>query len=189
MKKLLVKFLKFLLRKLTKPTHYEFKMSEEQLRINSEMYEIERRQYELAMRKHKPEAVSLSESIKLFNPYVYQENMFSVNIKNIPTQLIQNYYFLDNDSIQLEIVLGGEDELDVYEELVSKRQKAMEIEDFEGETIEIELYSQSDKNRKIILDNACVLGLEAFQNGDYKSKELCKATVLMTYEEKRIEKF
>lgn len=188
MKKLLVKFLKFLLRKLTKPTHHEYKISDEQLRKNNEMFELERRQYELAMRKYKPEEVSLPEYVNLFNSYFFKENMFSINMKNIPSHLIQNYYFLDNDSIQFEIILGGEGELDVYEELVSKRQKAMEIEDFEGETIEIELYSQSDKNRKIILDNACVLGLEAFQNGDYKSKELCKATVLMTYEEKRIER-
>jgi len=189
MKKLLVKFLKFLLKKLTRPTHYEFKMSEEQLRINSEMYEIERRQHELAMRKHKPKAVSLSESIKLFNPYVYQENMFSVNIKNIPSQMIQNYYFLDNDSIQFEIILGGENEFDVYEELTKKAQQTREGEDFIGETIEIELYTQNDKNMKIVLDNVCVLSIGAFESGSYKSNELCKATVLMTYEEKRIMKF
>lgn len=189
MKKLLVKFLKFLLRKLTKPIHHEYKISEKQLKENYEMLEIERRQYELAMRKHKPVEVSLSESTKLFNPYVFREDLFLVNIKNIPSQLIQNYYFLDNDSIQFEIILGGEDEFDVYEELINKRQQAMEIEDFEGETVEIELYSQNSKNRKIVLDNACVLGIEAFQSGDYKSKELCKATVLMTYEKKRIEKF
>jgi hypothetical protein len=183
-----MKFLKFLLRKLSKRTNHEYRISEKQLKQINEITELERRQREAAYRREETKELS-KEDKEIPNLYVYHESNFSVNIKNIPPMMVQSYHFFDKDKVEFEIILGGECEFDVYNEIKKKRFMHNFDEEKENENVEIELYSISGHNVRIKLGNVKVLTVDAFLKGGYKSEELCKAFILMSYESKHIEKF
>jgi len=194
MKKLLIKILKYFLRKLQKPIHYEYKMSEKELkRINLQKYisdfEECRKGYE-TINVINPNPVEIG--AQLPEIYVYHKSNFSVNMKNIPSRLIQDYYLIGNDEAQFEIILGGEivlnESMDIYDELLSKS-FATAINDKVGETIEIEIFSNHGYSRKIILENARVTKIDAFNYGGQTEEDLHRATVIVKYETKKIEKF
>jgi hypothetical protein len=177
MKKLLARILRFLLKKVEKSIHRKYKIDEEELKGRECCIQV-------------PEIKELTEEQKkIVNIYVYHESIFSVNIKNIPSRLIQDYCFVDNDKIKLEIILGGENDLDVYEELEKKKCSNIFEENMEKENMEIEIFSHIGFNKKIILKNIKVMKVNAFEHGNSKSKEVYKANVLIKYDSKYIERF
>jgi len=181
------------MKKLSKKTHVEYKMSEKQLKeIELQNYLNQAKQSavyyreELEYQQENKKPIEFGEQVG--NIYIYHESSFSVKMKDIPPRLIQAYYFLREDKVELEIILGGGDESDVYEVLKSKNHFHIINENSEKENIEILLYSNGGINRKIILEDIKVVEIEAFQFGSYESNELCKAKVVVKYESKKIEK-
>jgi len=194
MKKLLVRFLKFLLRKLSKKTHHEFKMSEKKLKWFDEeryMEEIRRTCERISNYGEKmPWIKEVSEEDKkIADVYVYHEANFSVNMKNVPSMLIQGYSFVGKSLVELEVILGGEGELDVFDEIMKKKHLYYAGENTDEENVEISIYSKDGFNRKITLEDIKVISVDAFQCGCNKSNDLCKAIVSIEYGFKNIEKF
>ena len=189
MKKLLIKILRALLRKLVKPTHHVYKMADKELqRVNLENYVLGLHRTIADVEcchTQRPEIKELSaEEIKAPSLYIYNESFFSVNIKNIPSKLIQNYCFTDK-GLELNIILGGENGFDVYDELNKKCSKDLEL----PENMEIEIYSHSGCNRRIVLKDIKISKFTAFNYGSTDSKNICKAHVTIQYDSKEIETF
>ena len=190
MKKLLIKILKALLRKLVKPTHYQYKMADKELqRVNLENYVLGLHRRTIAdvecCHDQKPETKEQPvEEIKAPSLYIYNESLFSIGMKNIPPKLIQSYWLYDK-SIELQIILGGEDGFDVYDELNKKIQKGIELE----EDIVIEIYSYPKHNRRITLKNIKISELKAFNYCSTDSKNICKSHVTIQFNSKDVELF
>jgi len=188
MKKLLVKFLKFLIKKLVKPTHYEYKMSEKTMQEidDARFKEVVINSYKnppVAENSQKSEPVGKEVEELL---YFFCEANFSVEMDNIPKKMIQSYYFRDKETVEFEIYLGGDDKFDVYEELEKKKFRNNTNPDGK-ENVEIQLFSGGN-NKKIVLENVKIISLETFFSGNYNSNNICKAFVLMRFENKKIEK-
>lgn len=196
MKKKLIKVLVYFLRKLQKPVHREYKMSKKELNrilVQNHVQNLEelRRKCEYIVGEApNPKPVEIGEVFPEI--YVYHNSNFSVNMKNIPSRFIQDYYLAGNDELQLEVLLGGEIEMnevkDVYDELKAKSYSAA-VNDKEGETIEIEIFSTQGYSRRITLTNARVVGVDAFSYGNQIEGGLHKASVTIKYETKKVEKF
>jgi len=190
MKKLLIKILRALLRKLVKPTHYEYKMADKELqRVNLENYvlDLHRRNREDVECCHaqRPEIKEQPvEEIKTSYLYIYNESLFSIGMKNIPPKLIQSYWLYDNE-IELEIILGGEDGFDVYDELDKKIQKGIELK----ENIVIEIYSNPEHSKRITLKNIKISEFKAFNHCSTDSKDICKANITAQFSSKDVENF
>lgn len=183
MKKQIVKFLKFLLKKLTTPTHYEYKMSAKELeRVNIESYVNQLHSYKKDVSEEKIEDTP-------DRLYVYQESNFSVKMKNIPERLIQSYNFVNKNQVEFEIILGVEGDIDVYKEIEVKSFNSMLDDEKNKENVEIEIYSKEGCHRKIVLENIKVVKYKAFEHGSYDSNKLSKAVVNIKYETKKVSKF
>ena len=175
MKKTIVKFLKFLLRKLTKPTHYEYNMSEyEKLRMSRESYVAELLENRESVNIHGEKIPDINEI------YVYLEHMFSVDMKNVPARMIEGFDFIDEDKVKFDILIGEENGVDVCDEIMKMAE--------EPEAITIELISTSGQKRKVILENVKVLQFDVFMHGNSSSENLSKAVVWIEFGVKRIEK-
>jgi len=193
MKKLLIKILVYFLKKLQKPIHREYKMSDKELkRIREQSYVEELERYRLAHELISANPKSVEIGTQSNEAYFYLKTNFSVNMKNIPPRFIQDYYLAGDDELQLEILLGGEIEMnevkDVYDELKVKNYTAA-VNDKEGETIEINIFSTQGYSRKITLTNARVVNVDAFSYSNQTERGLHKASVIIKYETKKVEKF
>ena len=195
MKKLLIKILVYFLRKLQKPIHREYKISDAEFKRIKHISFVE--ELEMCRLAHEqivvnPILTPVEIGTQLNEAYFYSNSNFSVNIKNIPSRFVQEYYFRGSDELKLQILLGGEIEMnevkDVYDELKAKSYAAA-INDKEGETIEIEFFSTPGQSRRITLTNARIVNIDAFNYSRQTEDGLQTATVKIKYETKKIEKF